>query len=170
MDSDSRERLLRNYYHARKTWEAWCFVNNIGLDPRRPEVRSTVEQNEFLSYARFILLKDLHIELYKILRDRKTSADNIFFHLRKLDNEESVKLLNLLKKYNGTISSITKTRDKLYAHLDPDYENSFESIPIVYFEYLFNIIEDSIIALGFRDELMKLLKTIPSRDELNLHI
>ncbi len=61
MINDSAERLFKNYYNARKTWEAWCFMNNIHLNPEKPEIKKTIEQNELLEYSRFVFLKDLHI-------------------------------------------------------------------------------------------------------------
>ena len=70
MDEKTTERLLKNYYNARKSWEGWCYLNNIDLKKKNSSIREYVDQNELLYHCRYLLLKDLHIELYKIIKDK----------------------------------------------------------------------------------------------------
>jgi len=168
MKQGAKERLLKNYFHARKTWEAWCFLNNIDLEPSQSEIRYIANDNELLFYVRFILLKDLHIELYKILKDKRSSIDNIFFLLRKSNNKKAEGLLQKLQRNKKLVDDINNARDKFYAHLDENFEEYKNNLPIESLYVLFELIEEAIMILGLENDLNSLLKTIPSRNDFLL--
>jgi hypothetical protein len=171
MDEKTTERLLKNYYNARKSWEGWCYLNNIHLKKNNSSIREYVDQNELLYHCRYLLLKDLHIELYKIIKDKKsTSRDNIFKLLRSIDSKEAIQLINELNDFKSELDSLTNTRDKFYAHLDEDYEDFLKSFEIENYYKTFEYIESAIMLLGKEKELKEILKKIPSRDEFELKI
>ena len=165
----SIERLLKNYFNARKSWEGWCYLNNLHLKKNTPSIRQYADKNELLFYLRYLIFKDVHIELYKIIKDNKsTSRDNIFELLRKCNSEDSDNLLIELNKFKNKLNYLTNIRDKFYAHLDKDYTNIVKSFEVENYYRTFEFIESTIIILGKEKELIKILKTIPSRDEFEL--
>jgi hypothetical protein len=171
MDKKTTERLLKNYFNARKSWEGWCYLNNIHLKNNNSSIWKYVDQNELLFHCRYLLLKDLHIELYKIRKDKNsTSRDNIFKLLRNVNSKKSIQLLNELNDFKSELNSLTDTRDKFYAHLDEDYGDFLQSFEIENYYKTFEYIESAIIILGKEKELRELLKEIPSRDEFELKI
>ena len=89
MKEEITDRLLNNYFNARKSCEGWFFLNNLDLKTKKPEIRNYADENELLSYVRYLLSKDLHIELYKIIKDNGSTVDNIFKLLRKNNTPEA---------------------------------------------------------------------------------
>lgn len=169
MNTESQERLLINYYNARKTWEAWCFMNNIHLEPSQPKIRKIVDQTELLEYTRYILLKDLHIELYKILKDKdRTCKDNIFLLLRKQGSSIAINHLKKLGEMKIQIDDLNNARDKFYAHLDPDYSDFLKGFKVNDYYKIFELIEEAITILGLKTELMASLDRLTSRNEFKL--
>lgn len=162
------DRLLKNYFNARKSWEGWCFLNNLELKIKKPEIRKYVDENELLEYVRYLLSKDLHIELYKIIKDSNTSFDNIFKLLRNNNTPEAKLHLIKLKEFEHELKSLTDPRDKFYAHLDADYKKFLKRFKVDIYWRVFELIEQAIIILGKEKELLALLKTIPSRDNFEL--
>lgn len=141
---------------------------NIDLNPPKPELRKYIDHNELLFHARYLLLKDLHIELYKIIKDTSNNKDNIFKILRAHDSKLSITLLAKLKNFSENLKTLTDTRDKAYAHLDPEFENFLGKYEVENYYEIFRLIEEAIIILGYKSELLELLKTIPSRNEFHL--
>lgn len=170
MDEHSTSRLLKNYFNARKSWEGWCYLNNLDLKQHNSAIRKFADNNELLFYCRFLLLKDLHIELYKIIKDSRNTVDNIFKLLRAEDSQQARDLIDELSNIKSEIKSLTDTRDKFYAHLDEDYQKYLSSFNVNSYYKIFELIESTIITLGKEKELMELLKDIPSRDEFELKI
>jgi hypothetical protein len=169
MDKKATERLLLNYSNARKSWEGWCYLNNIDLKNENSAIRKTADENELLFHCRYLLLKDLHIELYKIIRKKdRTSPDNIFKLLKECNSESAQSLLVELNNFQDKLDSLTGTRDKFYAHLDDDYLDYIKSFKIDDYYKTFEFIESAIIILGKKTELYDALKLIPSRDEFTL--
>jgi hypothetical protein len=171
MEKGTLDRLLKNYFNSRKSWEGWCYLNNIHLKTSKPEIREYVDKNELLYYFRYLLMKDLHIELYKIIKDSsRSSKDNIFILLKNHNSQQSKKHLSKLNEFSIEINSITDARDKFYAHLDPDYKDFISSFKLESYYNVFELIEEAIIILGKKNELKEILKEIPSRDEFELKI
>lgn len=163
-------RLLKNYTNARKSWEGWCFMNNLGLKINNIKIRKQCEENILLSHCRYLLLKDVHIELYKMLKDSKNTKDSLFKYLREVDNEEGVKWIDKLTDKELDIGSILNVRDKFYAHLDEDYGEYLSDYKVDNYHEIFRLIEQSIISLGLEKKLFFHLKMIPSKDEFNLEL
>jgi hypothetical protein len=170
MDDITTARLLKNYFNARKSWEGWCYLNNLHLKQENRGIRNYADENELLYHCRYLLMKDLNIELYKIVRNSNNTVDNIFKLLKSRGSEESSLLMNKWKKIESKLKSLTDTRDKFYAHLDKDYEAFLGSFPIDDYYEIFELIEASIIALGKAEELYETLKAIPSRDDFELKL
>ncbi|MBR9847654.1 MAG: hypothetical protein GYB35_16840 [Algicola sp.] len=144
-------------------------MNNIHLEPSKPEIRKAVDRNELLEYSRYILLKDLHIELYKIIKDKeRTCRDNIFLLLRKQNNDKAIEHLGKLNSMRTEINDLNNTRDKFYAHLDPDYSNFLKGFKVNDYYKLFELIEKGIIILGLKAELMSSLESLTSRNDFKL--
>lgn len=170
MTEEQTARLLKNYSNARKSWEGWCYLNNIDLKFENEKIRSYSSENEFLLHCRYLLCKDYHIELYKILKDGKGTTDNIFKYLRLKNNESALKQLADLENHKEVFKSIIEARDKFYAHLDKDYESFIGSFYIKDYYHTFSLIEQSIIVLGKEAELKVILDLIPSRDEFIIEV
>lgn len=170
MNDKETERLLKNYSNARKSWEGWCYLNNFDLNEDNSNIRNYVDNNELLYHCRYLLLKDLHIELYKIIKDKEsTSRDNIFKLLTNKNTEESKILLENLNDFKTELNLLTNIRDKFYAHLDENYEDFLKSFRIENYYKTFEFIESAIIILGKDKELLESLKLIPSRDEFKIN-
>lgn len=171
MNELETQRLLKNYFNARKSWEAWCYLNNIGLKNDKYHIKKYTDNNELLYYCRFILLKDIHIELHKILKDNnRTSVDNIFKFLRAQNCKSSQESIKKAEELKPIFDDLTNARDKFYAHLDEDYKSYINPFSIENYYKVFEFIENSIIILGKEKELYEILETIPSRDEFDLKI
>lgn len=170
MNEHPTTRLLKNYFNARKSWEGWCYLNNIDLKQDNSEIRKYADDNELLFHCRFLLLKDLHIELYKIIKDSSNTVDNIFKLLRKNGSQKALELIAQLNEFKTELKSLTDTRDKFYAHLDEDYKDYLSSFKIQDYYQTFVLIESAIITLGKERELKELLQDIPSRDEFELKV
>ena len=171
MERRTTDRLLKNYYNARKNWEGWCFLNNIHLKEDNSFIRKYTDKNELLFHCRYLLLKDLHIELYKIIKNKNsTSRDNIFKLLKQCDNDRAKELLIEINDFQNEFDEITKTRDKFYAHLDENYEEFSGSFEIENYYRTFEYIESAIIILGKEKELKKVLESLPSRNDFKLSI
>lgn len=168
MEKETLDRLIKNYFNSRKSWEAWCYLNNLHLKTSKPEIRKYADNNELLYYLRYLLLKDLHIELSKIIKFSRNTGDSIFQLLKNHNSVESRNHLLKLEDFNTQIKSITDTRDKFYAHLDHDYKNFLSSFEVEDYYKIFELIEESIIIMGKEKELKETLKSIPSRDEFEL--
>jgi len=128
MEDAKIDRLTINYINARKSWEAWCFLNNLNLRKSNSEIRNFVDNNELLKHCRYLLFKDLHIELYKILKESKNNQDNVFSQLGGIHENDSRKInadihLTTLKEQSSFINQIINLRDKYYSHLDKGYED-----------------------------------------------
>ncbi|UOK42209.1 MULTISPECIES: hypothetical protein [Flavobacterium] len=169
MKNEASERLLKNYYNSRKSWEAWCYLNNIDLKNSKPEIRKYVDENELLYYLRYLALKDVHIELYKILKNSKNTVDNIFMLLNQNPQTKAKEHLLKLNEFETEIKSLTNARDKFYAHLDSDYKDFLSNFEIESYYTIFELIEEAIFILGKENELLELLKEIPSRDEFYIN-
>ncbi len=169
------DRLTFSYSNARKSWETWGFLNNLNLKTSNDKVQDYVENNELLKHFRYLSFKDFHIELYKILKDNRNNQDNIFRLLREIpDNDprknNADKRLADLNEHFDFITKLLNTRDKYYAHLDKDYENYIKDTGTVNeMYYLFQCVEQAIIALTSLEYLMSHLDKIPSRDEFILN-
>jgi hypothetical protein len=170
MNRSTTERLLRNYFNARKSWEGFCFLNNLDLKTNKPEIRKYTDNNELLYYARYLLFKDLHLELYKILKDSRSTIDNIFGLLKNHKSHQADLHLKKLNIFKSEIKLLTDTRDKLYAHLDANYKEYLSSVNVNNYYHIFVLIEQAITILGKENELLKLLNTITSRDEFELNL
>jgi hypothetical protein len=170
MDDNSISRLLKNYLNARKSWEGYCYLNNIDLKHNNATIRKYVDGNKLLFHCRYLLLKDLHIELYKIIKDSRKTEDNIFKLLRENDSSEANDLIDNLNEFKSKLISITDIRDKFYAHLDKNYVEYLDSFKIEDYYKTFELIENAILTLGYETELKELLKDIPSRDEFEILI
>lgn len=170
MTQEITDRLLKNYHNARKSWEGWCYLNNIDLKTKKPEIRSYADENELLYYTRYLFLKDIYIELYKIIKKSNSSKDNIFKLLENHNTEESKLHLEKLNDFENELKYLTNTRDKFYAHLDPNYAEIVKGFKIKDYYKTFELIEQAIFILGKENQLLELLSTIPSRDEFDLHL
>ena len=168
------QRLLVNYSNARKSWEAWSFMASMNLKNDKGEIKKYVDGNILLFHLRYLSFKDCFIELSKILKDTKGNSDNIFELLRK--KKHSVPELEFtineniseLNKHNSTIQKINDSRDKYFAHLDPDYNDYIhKSIGFHDIEKCFIAIENAIMTLTSRELLMDGLNKIPSKDEFS---
>ncbi|MDP2386829.1 MAG: hypothetical protein Q8M29_10690 [Bacteroidota bacterium] len=169
------DRLTYSYSNARKSWETWCFLVNLDLKTTNDKILKYVENNELLQHFRFLSFKDFHIELYKILKDSRNNQDNIFRLLRDIPNTDerknnTDKRLAELTEHLEFINKLLDTRDKYYAHLDKDYEKHIKegrTVNDIY--YLFQCVEQAIIALTSLEYLTSHLDKIPSRDEFTLN-
>ena len=119
------------------------------LKENNSDIKVFVDNNELLYHCRYLLLKDLHIELYKIIKDKEsTSRDNIFKLLRNKNNEQAKLLLESLDNFKAELNSLTNIRDKFYAHLDENYKDFLDSFSIEDYYKTFEFIESAIIILG----------------------
>ena len=132
--------------------------------------RKYADDNDLLDYARYLFSKDIHIELYKIIKDSESTVDNIFKLLKSYISPEAISHLSKLKEFESELKAITDPRDKFYAHLDSDYKKFLVSFKVDIYYNVFELIEQAIIILGKEKELKDLLKTIPSRDEFVLKL
>jgi hypothetical protein len=164
---ESIHRLIKNYSTARTSWETWCFLNDLDMKKSSKVIRELCGNNKLFYHFRYLSLKDVHIELYKILKENSSSKDNIF-KLLKNDYRGHSELFEEFKKLDYEIKAINNARDKIYAHLDPDFNEYMESFKVNDFYRAFDLIEKSIIALGYETQLLEALKLIPSRDEFEL--
>ncbi|GAA4062228.1 hypothetical protein GCM10022389_03440 [Flavobacterium cheonanense] len=158
-------RLLKNYHNSRKSWEAWCFLDNIDLEEDNQKIKDLTDNNQFLKLTRYLFLKDLHIELYKILKNSRSSEDNLIKLLKNKNTKESRSHLRKFILFKPEINSTLNARDKFYAHLDSDYESYLKGFDVRIYNDIFVLIEQGIIILGYEKELINTLKNIPSRDE-----
>lgn len=179
---DKISRLLLNYSNARKSWESWCFMNEIWLTSDEnfnynnyESIRETVENNVLFSHFRYLALKDFYIEIYKIIKDSNSTKDNVFLILReaiihKADFKDQIEnSLHNLESLKPEIKKITDIRDKFYAHLDPGYDEYICNIKLESYNDIFIAIENSIITLTSKNEFQKILDSIPSRNEFYLY-
>ncbi len=170
MTQEQTERLLKNYSNARKSWEGWCYLNNVDLESNNHKISLYASENELLLHTRYLLCKDYHIELSKILKETWSTGDNIFKFLRESDAERAKDALDQLEAFAEVIKSITDARDKFYAHLDEDYANFLGGFKVNDYEQTFYRIEQAIMALGKESELREILAEIPSRNDFVLDI
>ena len=175
MDDNSLiDRLTLSYSNARRSWETWTFLNNIDLKTPNDKIRQYVDNNELLKHLRFLSFKDFYIELSKILKDTRNSKDNIFRLLREIPDNDSRKQnadnrLVDLTEHIEFINSLLNIRDKYFAHIDKDYKDYFKdkgTINDIY--YLFQCVEQAIIAVTSIEYLNSHLDKIPSRDDFTL--
>jgi hypothetical protein len=166
---DTSKRLLKTYHNARKSWEAWCFMSNLHLAQNKPEIKKSVNENQLFYYLRYLALKDMHIELYKIIKKSHTNESNIISILEEKESPECEERLKEFKELTDETNSIIKARNKFYAHLDKDYSNYLKEFSgIEQYYKVFEWIEKSIITVGLETELMAELECIPSRNEFEL--
>lgn len=174
MEQSSHQRLLLNYSSARRSWESWCYMNNLHLKVSNSDLKSYCTDNELLSHLRYLALKDIHIELYKIIKDKdRTCADNIFKCLRKFEGQDAnvSKHLELSGDLKLSIDSILNVRDKFYAHLDADYKFYLDpKFKVQSYYDVFVYIEQGIKLLGLNKEFEVTLSQIPSRDDFELDL
>lgn len=170
MTKEQTERLLKNYSNARKSWEGWCYLNNIDLEIGNHKIIKYTSENELLKHTRYLLCKDFHIELSKILKETWTTADNIFKFLKEANTTVSKVALSKLEEIEETILVITNARDKFYAHLDEDYIDFLGNFKASDYHQTFYLIEQAIIVLGKENELKEILAEIPSRNDFVLDI
>lgn len=175
--SKSIDRLIKNYTNARKSWEVWCFMSGIDnqLKKDNHEIIKTVNNNTLLFHLRYLALKDLHIELYKVLKQSRGSSDNLFLLLAKRiksnpkNKEELLVAQTNLENMKLQIKSICDIRDKFYAHLDKDYDSFLKNhISINDIHNIFFEIESAIIKLTSKEKLQSELNLIESRMDFNL--
>lgn len=179
---DNIERLLKNYLNTRKSWESWCYlVSSGGLDFNTGQydydssIKKIVDENILLSHLRYLAFKDFHIEIYKIIRNSLNTTDNIFsvlniFLIERPDLKYEIQAcLKTFGELQLEIKKMTDIRDKLYAHLDPNYKDYIEmKSGLKEYNETLKAIEAAIILLISNDRFQKALAEIPSRDEFNL--
>jgi hypothetical protein len=172
--SKSFDRLLKNYCNARKSWEVWCFLSglNTELDQENLAIKKFVDSDSLFYHLRFLSMKDYFIELYKILRQSPNNKDNVFWLIEKRIRsnprkaEELTQVLQEFKSIDEIIEGALKIRDKLYAHLDSDYEKIIkEKSSVLDSHKLFGLIERAIISLESEERLLIALDKIKSRDD-----
>lgn len=163
------ERLISNYCNARKSWEGWCFLSSFDIQNQDVNFRDFVNKNDFLIHCRYILFKDINIELYKILKESNSSKDNIFKLLRKQNQENSNELLKKISELKNEIDIVLNVRDKFYAHLDKDYNSFLLKFDLNNYYKIFELIEKGIIALGGEKKLKEFLNSIPSRNNFSIN-
>ena len=160
----SIDRLLMNYSNALKSWEVWCFMSGLDneLKQKDRETKSKVDKDPLLFHLRFLAMKDLHIELYKILRKSKNNQDNIFYlladEIRKKPNEgEGVAAKLIEEKLNKSkllTDAVCVARDKFYAHLDEEFEKYIQKKSYAKdLQHLFDLIEEAIMVLTSPDKV-----------------
>jgi hypothetical protein len=169
---NSVDRLIKNLCNARKSWETWCFMSGFDnqLKQSNREINKMADNNPLLFHLRYLALKDLHIELYKVLKQSKWNGDNLFYLLEKRiksnpkNKEELLIAQNNLENMKLQIKSICDVRDKFYAHLDKDYDSflknniSLNDIHNIFFE-----VESAIVILASKEKLQTELNNIQSR-------
>lgn len=178
---DRIERLFLNYSNARKSWEAWHFMNDILFDTTtmrhnyEESIKKKVDENALLSHFRYLTWKDYQIEIYKIVKDSSNTEDNIFLLLKELlrtrpDLKDSIeKHLEELENLKPDIKKITDLRDKFYAHLDKNYMNyAGGNTGMEPYQNIFVAVEQAIITLTSLPEFQNVLDRIPSRHEFYL--
>ena len=118
------DRLAVNYSNARKSWEAWCYVNNFQLVNSNPKTRTIVDNNELLFHFRYLALKDIYIELNKILGNDKGNIRTLLTQVPSTHPQKSQakEILKKLKEHAETVDHIQLLRNKYYAHLDKKYK------------------------------------------------
>ena len=111
----------------------------------------------------------MHIELYKLLKENKNTRDNLFRYLKESSAKSSDDQILKFRKFSTQITEIINVRDKFYAHLDEDYEDFLTTFKIDDYYNIFELIEESIIILGMKKELMEALALIPSRNDFKIN-
>ena len=107
-------------------------------------------------HVRYILSKDFHIELYKIIKQNSNTKNNIFSFLEQANTTEAKEHLVKLEVMRNEINSTLNIWDKYYTQLDKDYYR------------IFDLIENAIIILSKKEALFSCLEEIASRNEFNL--
>lgn len=167
----SIDRLAINYSNARKSWEAWCFANNFQLKNSNPQVIATVDKNELLYHFRYLSLKDVYIELNKILGRDKGNLRHLLSQVptKHPNKSKAIDILKNLEEHTETIKHIQLLRNKYYAHLDKEYKKYVsENASLFKMQNCFHLIEQGIIILTNAEYMAYLLDRIPSRDEFKL--
>lgn len=73
------------------------FLNNVYVKNTNIDLPNYCDNNELFYHFRFLLLKDIHIELYKIIKKGKNTTDDIFTLLAKSEERTAKNLLKNLK-------------------------------------------------------------------------
>lgn len=173
------KRLLKNYSNARRSWEAWCFMVNVGVKTPRFDIATHIKNDSFLSLYLYLSMKDFYIEMYKVIKKSKNinNKDNVFLLLETIiktnpEKSEQAKLnLSELEKIQPIIDTMCNLRDKFYAHLDEDYENYiYKGVGIKDDLKCFFAVEQAIITLTSVETLQACLSEIPSRNDFKFEL
>lgn len=173
---ESLERLLKNYSNFRKSWESWCYLSNLEVEYSAQDIRKYADDNDLLFHLRFVVMKDYHIEYYKMLKQSYNNGDNVFRLLSiylelNPTKERGVNLaLKKLCTYSEVINRALEVRDKFYAHLDYDYKSYNGTFKFNDFENSIVALERAIILLVSIKKFNQVLLQIPSRNDFKLHL
>lgn len=176
---ESLERLLKNYFNFRKSWESWCYLSNLEVKYSTEDIRKYADDNDLLFHLRYVVMKDYHIEYYKMFKvsyNKDNNRDNIFrllsFYLEL--NPIKEKAVSLVLKKLHSCSEVIKraldVRDKFYAHLDYDYKSYNGTFKFHDFEDSLVALEGAIILLVSKKKFKQVLSEIPSRNDFKLHL
>lgn len=167
--------LMMNYLSARQSWECWCFTvtsdrNNYNSSPKK-----VFDDNPLLNELRRIALKDVAIELYKIIGNSDSNKDNVFKVLKKFKiarpdlNSQIEEVLGQFATNSEKIERITTLRNKYFAHRDANYaiyEN--KQIPVSDIDDIFIMIENALILVTSKETVEQKLILITSRSEYKI--
>jgi hypothetical protein len=159
------KRLILNYINTKRSWDAWWYMSwtgpmdeSTGLSNLKSSPKAIVDQNDLLTYSRYLAWKDFHIEISKIVTYSK-HKDDIYSLLRKFsDNnpqrkQEVNKNINDLDSLKNVIENIIKRRNNVYAHLGPDHKLYGGLGAVDPYEKLFETLERAIETLTSKEEL-----------------
>ena len=172
---ESIDRLMLNYLSARQSWECWCFT--ITSDPYNYETssRKVFDDNPLLNELRRITLKDVVIELYKIIGESRFNEDNVFTVLKNFKSirpDLNINIEEILAEYESNsekIERIKAIRNKYFAHRDANfalYEN--KQMPLSDFDDIFIMIENTLILLTSKETVEQKLILLTSRNEYKI--
>lgn len=173
---ESLERLLKNYSNFRKSWESWCYLSNLEVEYSAQDLRKYADDNDLLFHLRYVVMKDYHIEYYKMYKQSPNNGDNIFrllsVYLELNPTKEKVVSLALekLNSCSEVIKRALDVRDKFYAHLDYDYKSYNGTFKFQDIEDSLVALEGAIVLLVSKKKFKQLLLQIPSRNDFKLHL
>ncbi|MES2836479.1 MAG: hypothetical protein V4667_03060 [Bacteroidota bacterium] len=166
MKIDTKESLFITYSNVRRNFEIRNYVSQCGS-----WVNKKISEEPILFHWLSLLQKDLFIEINKIVKITKNGELKGFIGkaIDEFNNPDKEKLKQFFFENENMlfIQKINNSRNKYYAHLDPDYQDYIKPYYQHDLELLLLEIEKTIIAIYGKKELIVYLSKIPSSKDYN---
>jgi hypothetical protein len=171
---NTRERLIRTYSNIRRNYEIILYLSSSN----NRELNRFVDKNELLSHWRYLTFKDLDIEIVKAISVRMARGksnydfDGLLIYIlinSELSYVSKKKLYIKMLVLKEAIKTIKSTRDKFYAHIDPEYEIFLGNQSLSDLEKIVFLIQDVMCKVFGNKEMIAILSSIPSSKDYTLH-